>query len=116
MKFHQVGPISEWVGNTPNVDVGEEDVVKAYKIISKCIRNSFRFSIFGTNGRMNSQTKTGHHSQLTQRASWLHWNLLTVRTSGDDSGKHSDNVPLHTSRLFIVLQVWLALRVVVQHQ
>jgi hypothetical protein len=31
-------------------------------------------------------------------------------------GKAHDNVPLHTSRVFIVLEVGLALHVVVQHQ
>jgi hypothetical protein len=39
-----------------------------------------------------------------------------AQTSSGDLGKHSDDVPLHTSPLFIVLEVRLAPRVVVQHQ
>jgi two-component sensor histidine kinase len=52
MKFHQVGRISERAGNSPNVDVGEEDIVTVCKIISEYMRNSLKFLILGTNGRI----------------------------------------------------------------
>ncbi|KAJ4428136.1 hypothetical protein ANN_24150 [Periplaneta americana] len=57
--------------------------------------------------------KTAHHEYISLRASRYHWNL-TELTSGGDLRKHSYNLCLHTSRSFIVLEIFPERRVSLQ--